>query len=469
MADAFFLKAPARKRKAPISAKKHIPNGSSGTASSKRPSRNGPGPNGNATIDDEELSNESEAESAGNDIDNRSEEYEQTDKSESADEKRLRIAKEYLKKLEDKDDEEENVEERLRRDAMETAGRLHKRIAQQLAGQTIAQSSIRSYKGHSQPVTCVAVTGDDSTMYSGSKDCCCIRWDIETGKRIMYRGAKKGNSSQGHTDHVLSIAVSTDGNFLASGGADQLVRVWDTRTNKLVESLKGHRDSITGLAFRQDSHQLYSASSDRTVKLWNLDEMSYVETLFGHQAAITAIDSLQKERCVTSGGSDHSVRLWKVVDETQLVFRSQPSSIDAVAMLTEELFISGAQDGSLSCWNVSKKKPVCVLRNAHGSLSPWICSVAACPYTDLAASGSSDGFIRLWKVTSSDSGDPSRSLSPVLSVPVAGCVNGLAFAHSARFLVAGVGREHRLGRWNVNKEVKNGVHIIMLPDEVRNR
>jgi len=28
----------------------------------------------------------------------------------------------------------------------------------------------------------------------------------------------------------------------------------------------------------------------------------------------------------------------------------------------------------------------------------WICSVAALPYTDLVASGSSDGFLRLWRV-----------------------------------------------------------------------
>jgi WD40 repeat protein len=29
----------------------------------------------------------------------------------------------------------------------------------------------------------------------------------------------------------------------------------------------------------------------------------------------------------------------------------------------------------------------------------WICAVAALPYTDLVASGSSDGFLRLWRVS----------------------------------------------------------------------
>jgi ribosomal RNA-processing protein 9 len=52
---------------------------------------------------------------------------------------------------------------------------------------------------------------------------------------------------------------------------------------------------------------------------------------------------------------------------------------------------------------VSKKKPVCVVKNAHGVDSEenprWICSVASLPFTDLIASGSSDGNLKLWKVS----------------------------------------------------------------------
>ena len=38
-------------------------------------------------------------------------------------------------------------------------------------------------------------------------------------------------------------------------------------------------------------------------------------------------------------------------------------------------------------------------------------------------------------------------------------MNSISFAPSGRFLVAGVGQEHRLGRWWRLKGVKNGIYI----------
>jgi ribosomal RNA-processing protein 9 len=58
---------------------------------------------------------------------------------------------------------------------------------------------------------------------------------------------------------------------------------------------------------------------------------------------------------------------------------------------------------SLYVWSTSKKKPVCVVKDAHGmndegTAARWLVSVAALPYSDLIASGSSDGKLKLWKV-----------------------------------------------------------------------
>ena len=110
--------------------------------------------------------------------------------------------------------------------------------------------------------------------------------------------------------------------------------------------------------------------------MWNLDEMGYVETLFGHQEAVTAVDCLDRERAISAGGRDRSVRLWKVVEESQLLFHGHTSSIDCVAYITETNFVSGGDDGILSLWDTLKKKPSCVVKDAHGP-GQWIISVAA--------------------------------------------------------------------------------------------
>lgn len=71
--------------------------------------------------------------------------------------------------------------------------------------------------------------------------------------------------------------------------------------------------------------------------------------------------------------------------------------------------------------------------------------------------GSQDGFIRLWKC-----GDNFRTLTPLLSVPVCGFVNSLAFSSDGKMLIAGLGQEHRLGRWWRNGSAKNEIVIIPL-------
>ncbi|CAB4025935.1 U3 small nucleolar RNA-interacting 2, partial [Paramuricea clavata] len=119
---------------------------------------------------------------------------------------------------------------------------------------------------------------------------------------------------------------------------------------------------------------------------------------------------------------------------------------------------------SLSLWAVTKKKPLCTVSKAHQRddesyadtpRESWITSVATVRNTDLIASGSSDSSIRLWRCENGI-----KSLSPLLNIPMVGFVNALAFSSNGSFLVAGIGQEHRLGRWWRLKDAKNCVCII---------
>jgi ribosomal RNA-processing protein 9 len=266
----------------------------------------------------------------------------------------------------------------------------------------------------------------------------------------------------------------------AWAGADKKVYAHDFRSGKAAEPFVGHRAAITSLAFRCNTRQLFSGSHDRTVKVWNMDEMCYIETLYGHHSEVLGLDSLNQERAL-SVGSDRTLRLWKVVDETQLIFRGHEASIDCVSMTNEEIFVSGSQDGAVAVWSVRKKKPIASRPRAHGlggcdvanSLDNWISSVAAMRFTDVFASGSCDGVVRLWQVLLTPPPVPPKDLNfsfalflygnalilflqlgadnfgmnEICSVEVKGWVNSMCFSHDRRFLFCGVGREHRLGRW----------------------
>lgn len=188
--------------------------------------------------------------------------------NETADERKLRLAKEYLSTIEDftrgeeddgevDDDEKldglDPVAQRLHREALKLRGKLTRKVADQVRKKDSSLFSKRILRGHRLPVTCVALTSDDSLAYSGSKDGAIIKvssrateaasqitfiygqWDIKAGKKLLTvgrvpkpKGRIQRREIQGHFRAVLCIAVSTDGKLLATGGDDQCLLVWNT-------------------------------------------------------------------------------------------------------------------------------------------------------------------------------------------------------------------------------------------------
>ncbi|KAL3852706.1 hypothetical protein ACJMK2_016324 [Sinanodonta woodiana] len=424
-------------------------------------------------FDDEEIVSDSDLEN-GEEVDVKQTEYSSEEEDlETPQEKKLRLAKQYLAQIETEesekwDKEEEShkdvISQRLKHDLLEQTGRLQKEVADNYVQPS--DEDILILRGHHLAITCLVISHDDRFIFTGSKDCSIIKWDMKEKKRVhTIHGGRKGTENKhiGHTAHVLCLAVSCDGQYLVSGDRNKLIHLWDANTCQYLHTFRGHRDAVSGLAFRKGTHQLFSASHDRTVKIWNVDEKAYIETLYGHQDCVTGIDSLTRDRAITSGGRDGSVRIWKVVEESQLVFHGHVGSVDCVALINESNFLSGADDNSIAVWSVLKKKPLVLVRNAHGeSENPsleenWISAVASLQHTDLIASGSKDGFIKLWKT-----GSNFKSLKPVMKIPVNGFVNCLQFSKDGSFLVAGVGQEHRLGRWWKLKDAKNSLVIIQL-------
>lgn len=132
----------------------------------------------------------------------------------------------------------------------------------------------------------------------------------------------------------------------------------------------------------------------------------YLETLYGHQFGVTGIDCHRKERPV-SVGRDRTARAWKLQEDTHLIFRggAKLSSADCVSVIKDDWFITGHENGQLCLWMTDKKKAVGTVDFAHGklddsdvSIGNSVGSIGALKGSDLACTGSNDGFLRLWKV-----------------------------------------------------------------------
>lgn len=91
----------------------------------------------------------------------------------------------------------------------------------------------------------------------------------------------------------------------------------------------------------------------------------------------------------------------------------------------------------------------------------WVQAVAVCRGSDLVASGAGDGAIKLWSVEPSPQGG-AGSLKFIGGLPARGFVNGLALGRSGRLVVAAMGQEPRCGRWLRDPKARNGLLVHRL-------
>ncbi|XP_046959818.1 U3 small nucleolar RNA-interacting protein 2 [Vanessa cardui] len=409
------------------------------------------------------LENGQESSDSDLDLKKFSEAEESDSDHETAEQKKLRLAKKYLEEIEKEEAKrseviDDAIEKRLQKDYLEQKGRLKTEVADKYVAPTDSNIRLIRAKEHRLSLTCLCISSDGDFAFTGCKTGTIIKWSVREKRRLGSLTYKTHSAYL--KGGITSVALTTDSKYLATSDSSPNIQIWDPHTLKHIHTFKGHKDVVIGLVFRKNTHDLYSASKDRSVRIWSLDEMAYVETLFGHQSPITSIDALTRERAITSGGRDTTVRIWKIVEESQLIFNGPVGSLDEVKLLDEEHFVSGSDNGSICLWSVLKKKPLCTVTEAHGSeneVPRWITSLATLLNSDVFASGSYDNYIRLWKVS-----DSYKNIEPLLSIMKNGFVNHMQFTSDGRLLYVALGQEHKGGRWFKQGSAKNGLLVINL-------
>ncbi|KAI3323122.1 WD40 repeat-like protein [Xylariaceae sp. AK1471] len=533
--------------------------------------------------DDEISGSDSESEPA-EDVEASASDSGESEHDETAAQKRLRLASQYLSRVREEVEatgwdaeqiDKDMIAARLEEDLGESKGKVFRHIASDID----LDSRPTMFRDNTHTVTSVALCAP--FIYLVTKDSQLIKFRLQPPSDEQYKqttrkrptkqapprkrpqriASVKGNHKRagdrnfkGHVGQILCVAASDDGKFVVTGGDDKRIVVWDSNL-KPLRVFTHHRDAVTGLVFRRNSHQMYSCSKDRTIRVWNCDALAFVESLFGHSDAAVDVDALALERLVSVGARDRTVRLWKVADETQLVFRASSGtgdkkknlslgldpnslgatgSLDRVAYIDESYFVTGADNGSISLWTLSKKKPLDTLARAHGLEDPLppatasseehptakdvpppqprgITSLRSLPYSDLILSGSTDGFIRVWKfdekekklhsvgilgqpnndmvadaqvneistdamdISNEDEGHEDANAAKAEPYKIKGVVNDIAIMSRGKTgdnelfsVVCAVGKEHRLGRWGSNiKGAKNGAVVFELQKKSR--
>ncbi|KAL7003821.1 hypothetical protein U1Q18_004965 [Sarracenia purpurea var. burkii] len=162
-----------------------------------------------------------------------------------------------------------------------------------------SNSSIMStIEGDSEPVTALALSPDDSLLFSSSHSRQIRVWNISTLKCLR--------SWKGHEGPVMDMACDASGGLLATAGADRKVLVWDVDGGYCTHFFKGHKGVVTCIMFHPDPNRLmlFSGSDDATVRVWDLPTKKCIATLDKHFSAVTSMAISEDGWTLLSSGRD---------------------------------------------------------------------------------------------------------------------------------------------------------------------
>ena len=113
-----------------------------------------------------------------------------------------------------------------------------------------------SLLGHTDTVTSLQLSPDQTTLLSNAHDSTVRTWDVRPFAPVD-RGLKTYDGAPtGHERNLLKASWDADGKRIAAGSGDQSVAIWEAVSGKLLHKLPGHKGAVNDVRFHPQDEPL---------------------------------------------------------------------------------------------------------------------------------------------------------------------------------------------------------------------
>ncbi|XP_062422362.1 WD repeat- and FYVE domain-containing protein 4 isoform X3 [Pungitius pungitius] len=162
---------------------------------------------------------------------------------------------------------------------------------------------------------CAACPNQNTIVTAGTSTVVCV-WDVAVHKDKLTH-MKLRQPLYGHTDAVTCLAVSEVHSMIVSGSRDLTCILWDTEELSYITQLAGHTSSISALAINELTGEIASCAGP-LLYLWTMKGqlLTRTDTSCGPGADILCVNFTQRhewdaKNVIVTGCADGVIRIWK--------------------------------------------------------------------------------------------------------------------------------------------------------------
>ena len=144
--------------------------------------------------------------------------------TETAQDKKIRLAKSYIKQIQlESGNNEDYVSQQFKQDYLKSIGRSLNSFGDQFVSCDV--DHLTHLKTVST-VTCMCLTNDNQFLLTGSKKCMLTKWSLKTGKIESVKKFQK-NDTDCHQKQINCIAISYDDQFIGMSKKGLQIRMFN--------------------------------------------------------------------------------------------------------------------------------------------------------------------------------------------------------------------------------------------------
>jgi COMPASS component SWD3 len=199
--------------------------------------------------------------------------------------------------------------------------------------------------------------------------------------------------------------------MLVSGSYDEAVFLWDVRAARVMRSLPAHSDPVSSVDFVRDGTLIVSCSHDGLIRVWDTATGQCLRTIVHEDnAPVTCVRFSPNGKYILAWTLDSCIRLWNYIEGKGKCVKTYQGHSNKAYSLSgafgtygnkkELAFVaSGSEDGAIVLWDVSSKN---VLQRLEGH-GEAVMSVDTHPTESVIASAGLDRTVRIWRAVERES------------------------------------------------------------------